>query len=111
MCLGSFQKHKPSWWEDMAMGMYGHITSAVKKQRKMDAGAQLAFYILFSLGFQPMASCYLYSKYAFTPQILNLEILSVTYPQLHLSGDCKSSVADKEGQCLSYLSCCGDKIS
>lgn len=45
----------------------GHTASTSKRQRSMEAGSQLVFFLLSSR-LQPMKSCRLHSGWAFQPQ-------------------------------------------
>ena len=49
------QEYIPSWREGIAAGASGHMASTIRKQREMNAGAQLAF--SFFLDLRPMEQC------------------------------------------------------
>lgn len=47
----------------------GHLASEVRKQREMNAGAQLILFSVFSPGFQSIEWCYPQPQWVFSPQL------------------------------------------
>lgn len=50
----SLRVHSPSWWSKQEPGAAGHVVSAVRRQREVDAAAQLIFSFLLGPGSQHM---------------------------------------------------------